>query len=148
MPFSSFRPAVRRCCLAAGLSLGLAAAAAAATDPVQQHNSSAVWFENWTGLSNATLVVVAPNGKITEIYAASGTPVFELDRAEAQDGVYRYELRAATEEREAIINPSDDGRGEAQRDSTAVPFYATGHFVVERGAIITPKDEQEGSSDG
>ena len=131
------------------LSVSLALAAtgpARPADPIQQHNSNAVWFENWIGLSNATLVVAAPNGKITQIYAESGTPVFELDRADAMDGVYRYELRAATEERQAIVNQTDEGRGDAQRDSTAVPYYSTGHFVVERGAIITPEEitEEEG----
>ncbi|AZV80579.1 hypothetical protein EBB79_21625 (plasmid) [Parasedimentitalea marina] len=29
-------------------------------DPAFQHNSNAVWFENWTGLSNATLIISAP----------------------------------------------------------------------------------------
>ena len=125
-------------------ALGMASALPVwAVDPVQQHNSNAVWFENWIGLSNATLVVAAPNGKITQIYAETGTPVFELNRAEAMDGVYRFELRAATEERQAIINQSDQGRGEAQSDTTAVPYYSTGHFVVERGVIITPKEIQE-----
>lgn len=120
--------------------------AAWAADPVQQHNSNAVWFENWIGLSNASLVVASPDGQISQIYAPSGTPVFELNSAEAVDGIYRYELRAATEETTRIVNPTDQGRGDAQRDSEAVPFYTTGSFVVERGAIITPKDikEEEG----
>ena len=61
------------------------AGAAWAVDPVQQHNSNAVWFENWIGLSNASMVVAAPNGKIIEIFAKSGTPVFELPPGEAQD---------------------------------------------------------------
>ena len=132
--------------LGAGLALAIAMGPAWAADPVKQHNSNAVWFENWIGLSNAMLVVAAPNGKITQIYAESGTPVFELDRAEAMDGVYRFELRAATEERRAIVNQSNQGRGDAQEDTTSVPHYSTGHFVVERGAIITPEEikEEEG----
>ena len=128
--------------LAAGLAVATASPVFAA-DPVQQHNSSAVWFENWIGLSNATLVVAAPNGAITQIQAPSGTPVFELDRAGAIDGVYRYELRAAPEQTVKIVNPVESGRGDAQRDSQSVPFYASGQFVVERGAIITPEDITE-----
>jgi hypothetical protein len=142
MRFPMTHPFVKRCFLAGGLAVMLAGAAYAA-DPVKQHNSNAVWFENWIGLSNATLVVSAPNGKITEIQAPSGTPVFELDLAEAMDGVYRYELRAATEEQVTIVNNIDSGRGDAQRDTESVPFYANGQFVVERGAIITPKDISE-----
>ena len=34
-----------------GAALGVAATLPAfAADPVQQHNSNAVWFENWSGL--------------------------------------------------------------------------------------------------
>ncbi|MFW2541346.1 hypothetical protein ACN2XU_01795 [Primorskyibacter sp. 2E107] len=111
-------------------------------DPVQQHNSNAVWFENWIGLSNATMVVAAPNGRISQIRAESGTPVYELDRADAQDGVYRFELRAATEEDVEIVNPIDNGRGEPQT-TMKKPFYMTGHFVVSRGVIITPEEVRE-----
>tara|TARA_R110002124_G_scaffold283104_1_gene458672 strand:+ start:465 stop:884 length:420 start_codon:yes stop_codon:yes gene_type:complete len=121
------------------------AGAAWAVDPVQQHNSNAVWFENWIGLSNASMVVAAPNGKITEIFAKSGTPVFELKPGEAQDGVYRFELRAATEEKREIVNPVDNGRGEKQTESF-VPFYRTGAFFVERGVIITPEEVKEEDS--
>ncbi len=127
----------------AGALLLMTSTAAFAADPVQQHNSNAVWFENWVGLSNATLTVTAPNGRVSTIEAKSGTPVYELDRAEAQDGIYRYELRAATEKQVEIVNAIDQGRGDAQRDSEAVPFYASGHFVVERGVIITPKEIKE-----
>lgn len=113
-------------------------AAALEADPVQQHNSSALWFENWLGLSNATLVVSAPNGRLTEIYAASGTPVFELSRDTVQDGTYRYELKAATDQKEDIVNPLDNGRGGADT-SRAKPFYMTGFFTVSRGVIVTPE---------
>ena len=132
-----------RATIFAAVTAALCTGAAWAADPVPQHNSDAVWFENWTGLSNATLKVSAPNGKITAIQTPSGTPVFKLDRAEAMDGVYRYELSAATDEKEKIINPIDNGRGDAEQDSAAVPFYLTGQFVVSRGAIITPEEVKE-----
>jgi opacity protein-like surface antigen len=125
--------------LSASLAIAVAGPAHAA-DPVQQHNSNAVWFENFIGLSNATMVVAAPNGKISQIYAESGTPVFELNPAEAVDGVYRYELRAATEERRTIVNASNLGGDEEQSDPAFVPYYSSGHFVVKRGVIITPKE--------
>lgn len=122
---------------------GLGAGMALAADPVKQHNSNAVWFENWVGLSNATMVIAAPNGKMSTIYAEAGTPVFELDRAQAQDGVYRFELRAATDERVEIVNQRDDGRGEEGDGTMAKPYYSTGFFVVERGVIITPEEIKE-----
>lgn len=122
------------------------AGALRAADPVQQHNSTALWFMNWIGLSNATLKVVAPNGEMTTLFAASGTPVFELDRAKAMDGVYHYELSAATETRVKIVNPIDNGRGENAADTVAEPFYLTGQFVVARGVITTPEELTEDSN--
>lgn len=114
------------------------ASAAHAADPVEQHNSSAFWFVNWIGLSNATLNVVAPNGEISRVFVATGTPVYELDRGKAMDGVYTYELSAATETRVKIINPQNNGRGENASDTVAESFYLTGQFVVARGVITTP----------
>jgi hypothetical protein len=124
------------------LSLGTGLAAWAA-EPVQQHNSNAVWFENWTGLSNASMTVAAPNGKITSIFAESGTPVYQLSGDDVLDGIYRYELNAATDEQIEIVNPVDNGRGDNQSNTMAKPFYTTGYFVVSRGVIITPEEIEE-----
>ncbi|QGX96789.1 hypothetical protein EI983_00275 (plasmid) [Roseovarius faecimaris] len=128
--------------LATALCMGTNLPAAAA-EPVEQHNSNAVWFENWTGLSNASLTVVAPNGKISNIYAKSGTPVFQLPGDEVLDGVYRYELSAATDEKVEIVNEVDNGRGENQSNTISKPFYTTGRFIVSRGVIITPEETEE-----
>lgn len=133
----------KRTALAFGFLLATTAPVIAA-DPVQQNNSTAVWFENWVGLSNATMVVSEPSGKIVELFAASGTPVYELNRAEAIDGRYTYELRAATEEQVAKVNSIDNGRGDSERGTTSVSFSITGHFTVMRGVIVRPEDiEQE-----
>lgn len=125
--------------------LGVAGGASAA-NPVKQHNSNAVWFENWTGLTNATLVVASPDGKITTINAPSGTPVFQLSGSEVLDGIYRFELRAASDERVKIANPIDNGRGDTQSDSHAKPFLMNGSFTVSRGVIITPEEISETDS--
>lgn len=132
--------------LAGAFCVGLMAGGALATEtpkPVQQHNSNAVWFENWVGLTNTSMTVSEPDGTITTIFAKSGTPVFQLSGNEIKDGVYRYELSAATEEKEKIINPIDNGRGDAGSDSASVPFHSSGSFVVSRGVIVTPKDIKE-----
>ena len=121
----------------------LSGTVAMAADPVQQQNSNAVWFENWIGLSNASLTVAAPNGKITQIYTETGTPVFELDGEEVPDGVYRYELTAATDETVEIVNETDNGRGDAQKNTMAKPFHTSGHFTVSRGVIISPEVAEE-----
>ena len=95
----------------------------AAADLIQRHNSNSVWFENWTGLKNATMVVAAPDGTISQVQATKRSPVYKLT-GRIQDGVYRFELRAAAD---------------TTVDHEAKPLYTTGHFVVQRGAIITPE---------
>ncbi|MFC6582714.1 hypothetical protein [Sulfitobacter aestuariivivens] len=111
--------------------------------PVQQHNSNALWFENWQGLSNAIMKVTDPNGKFSTIEAKSGTPVFQLQAGEVVDGIYQYELSAATDKTQKIVNQVDNGRGDAARDSVAVPFRLSGRFVVSRGVIVTPEEIKE-----
>ncbi|WP_390915546.1 hypothetical protein [Pseudosulfitobacter sp. SM2401] len=132
--------------LTAALILGPFAGAAIAKEtpkPVQQHNSNAIWFENWIGLTNTLMTISQPGGEITTIFAKSGTPVFQLKGNEIKDGVYRYELKAATEETKKIVNNIDNGRGDAASDQSAVPFYSSGSFVVSRGVIVAPKDIKE-----
>ena len=111
--------------------------------PVQQHNSNAVWFENYAGLSNTQMTISFPDGTLETIFAKSGTPVFQLTGAEVVDGVYRFELTAATDEKQTIKNPINNGRGDASSNEVAVPFSMSGHFVVSRGVIITPEDLKE-----
>lgn len=138
---------LRRKIITAGfvmMGLGLGSAALAETaPPVQQHNSNAVWFENWRGLSNANMRITAPNGEITDVFAQSGTPVFRLEGRDILDGVYRYELSAATSETQKIVNPVDNGRGDAAKDEVAVSFNTGGAFVVQRGVIVVPEDVRE-----
>ena len=134
---------------AAVLSLSLAGAALAQTpQPVQQNNSNAVWFDNWTGLSNATWTIAQPDGEVITIFAASGTPVFQLvGGGQTIDGIYRYELKAATEEQVEITNKQNNGRGDAARDTTFKPFHMSGVFHVQRGVIMLPElitEKEEG----
>ena len=128
---------------------------ALAADPVQQNNTNMLWFENWIGLSNGMLRVADPDGYITTVTAKEGTPVYQLDADSPLDGVYRYELRAATDEK--VKNRDyDPDRAESGNNINAaeeyinVPFYRTGSFVVERGVILRPEDlprEEEGKSE-
>jgi hypothetical protein len=120
-----------------------AGTAVATPQPIEQHNSTAVWFENWSDLYNATLEVVSPNGEIQVVFAETGTPVYYLDAGTAADGIYRYQLSAATREQVKIVNPIDNGRGSAAKDTQAVPFHTGGSFTVYRGVIVQPEEISE-----
>ncbi|WP_323783845.1 hypothetical protein [Thalassovita sp.] len=89
------------------------------------------------------MTISTPNGKVSSISADSGTPVFQLSGRDVVDGIYRYELKAATEEKVEIVNPVDNGRGEKAENSMLKPFYMSGYFTVARGVIITPDEIKE-----
>ena len=116
---------------------------AQAPDPVQRNNSRAVWFENWVGLENANMRVASPDGEIKDVFAKTGTPVYELSGA-AADGVYRYELRAQTDELVKNRNYASNGLEDESEEFVPKPFYRSGVFVVRSGVILRPEDmEQE-----
>ena len=127
------------------LAASATATVAYAAEPVKQHNSNALWFANWIGVYNATLIVSDPSGKTVTLFEKKQTPVFKLS-GEVKDGVYRYELSAATDKTVKLDTKLDNGRGENQKDSSPVPYYAQGHFIVERGVIVP--DEKLPREDG
>jgi hypothetical protein len=115
-----------------------------AAEPVQMNNSNTVWFENWIGLSQANMRVASPDGEIKDVFAARGTPVFTLSGGDVSDGVYRYELRASTDEKIKNRDYSKDSVLEGESEEyTVKQLYTTGSFVVERGIIVKRDDTEE-----
>lgn len=135
---------LKYCILVAGITLcNGTLALAQAPAPIQQHNTNMLWFENWTGLSDAMLRVASPDGQVETIRQASGTPVYHLSGTTVADGIYRYELRASPEIR------SRYGSGNATQytaNASETPtkiFYRSGAFLVQGGAIVTPETTTE-----
>ncbi len=137
--------------LALGLALGIAGAslvyAAETPQPVERFNGTTLWFESWGSLSKATLIVEGPEGNVWEFYTESGAPKFQLEGdGKAVDGIYRYELTAATTEKQKIkrlANTANNGRGENASDTASVAFYMNGVFSVVRGVITAIPDINE-----
>lgn len=118
--------------------LALTASISAAAEPVQKQNTNTLWFENWTGLSRATLTVMAPNGEVKTEYFETGAPVFRLSGWVREDGVYRYELTAATDERVKTATGDDRGTGDGW---TLKRYVRNGAFRMVNGAIVPLEDE-------
>ncbi|TCK99867.1 hypothetical protein BXY66_3571 [Shimia isoporae] len=129
--------------LATALAFSFLNGVLAASEPVKQHNSNALWFENWGGMTNATLKVFSPDGTMTELFTNAGTPVYQLPGRDVVDGVYHFELSAATTEQEKVVNQTNNGRGDAARDTVAKSYHTSGSFTVSRGVIVTPEDIKE-----
>ena len=107
-----------------------------ANEPLARNDSTTLWFENWGNLSKSSLIVVSPDGSQTNVTAERGSPRFFLrDLKAVTDGVYNYELTAATDEMIAVNTELDNGRGKAQRDKMNKPFAMNGYFFVSRGVI-------------
>ena len=132
---SSFRNISIAILLATGMSVP-----AFANDPIQRTNTTSLWFENWGSLKNAYLKVLGPDGTLFEVRSEAGSPTFELrELRPVADGVYRYELTAATNKTQEIKNSLNNGRGDAERKEEAIPFQTAGFFIVSRG-VITKKE--------
>lgn len=133
--------------LGAGLIFSAVAVHAENPNLTQMNNSNAVWFANWTGLTNGLMVVVAPDQTISKVTAQSGTPVFKLTGTNVVDGIYRFELRAATDKEDTSKRNNQvqlsTGAEEDETRSAMLPYYQTGYFVVKRGIIIAPEKAEE-----
>jgi hypothetical protein len=119
-------------------------APAFANEPVTRMNTTAIWFENWGDLSNAAFIVTSPDGKVQTVTSDRGSPVFNLrDLSKVVDGIYQYELSAATSEIVEIKNPQNNGRGAAEKKEMFVPFSTNGIFFVDRGVISKQQNIKE-----
>lgn len=128
------------------LGIGIAAAFAVqapSAEPIQKHDGLTVWFDNWGGLVDAKLVVAAPDGKISEIYARTTSPVLSLNRIEAVDGIYRYEISASVIEPVKVSGFSNGENNQKQTNTGRGVYYHTGFFIVDRGNIIEPPQVKE-----
>ena len=94
--------------------------------------------------SNATLTISGPDGFFARSFSKTGSPAVDLIKAKAKaDGIYTYEITAASGETVTIRNPQNNGRGGADRGTMKRGVSASGTFVVKGGLIVdTSKDKE------
>jgi hypothetical protein len=86
--------------------------------------------------SRGTLTVTGPNGFHVIVYSERAAPSIELERlGRLDDGIYTYQLTAASAGLMRIRTPLDDGRDGAVADSRET-VAASGSFAVSRGVIV------------
>ena len=87
---------------------------------------------------NGTLNISGPNGFNSQSFVERGLPRFILQNAgKLEDGVYTYTLTAATRTRVKVDISVDNGRGDTNRNSAAMPYSTSGTFRVSNGLIVT-----------
>lgn len=96
------------------------------------------------GLSNATLSISGPNGFYAKTFSQSGSPSIDLIKAGGTaDGVYTYEVTAATSETTENLNPMDNGRGGIDDGTSVVSASTTGSFHASGGIIADRSSQAE-----
>ncbi|RKQ94142.1 hypothetical protein [Maricaulis maris] len=100
---------------------------------------SRIYFDADPTYFNITVSVSGPDGYHGQVFSERRAPSFRLaDFGEVADGVYRFEVTAATQAfaRQAVREPSGyNGRDStAQRPREGVSF--SGNFRVENGQVL------------
>ncbi|WP_417490562.1 hypothetical protein [Maricaulis sp.] len=125
--------------LASGAALAQQARIAGQGGYNEQFVGTRLSFSVDPSLSNFTLRVSGPNGYNGEVQSARVAPTFRLgDFGSVPDGLYTYEMTAATNERQVLATPpvaganGRDGRQQVARIGTSM----TGSFRVVNGQIL------------
>ena len=93
------------------------------------------------GYSNATLSVSGPNGFHASRFSETGSPSIDLIRSGGTaEGLYKYEVTAASSKTKTNAKPMDNGRGgvddatETVAASTSGSFFANGGIIADRAS--------------
>ncbi len=95
-------------------------------------------------IHNVTLRVAGPNGYTASAFSKRDVPSIELSKyGKLTDGVYQYEMTAASGEKIEIQSDLDDGRGGKSPKVIYKSIAVAGSFIVRDGKIITKNDRKE-----
>jgi len=130
--------------LAAVLAAGLSTASLADDDIVAKRDAAGtkIAFLLKDGFSDAMLTVAGPNEFSGMAFAKHGAIAIDLRQfGPIDDGVFAYQLTAATKEKVAVRTPRDNGRITPPRERTK-GASTSGTFRVVDGAIALPEAQK------
>jgi hypothetical protein len=120
-------------------AIALPTACLAAEDMVaaEQFSGANVGFLLKGPLSDVTLSVSGPDEFHASVFSRSGAVAIDLSKSgPLEDGIYHYELTAATDQ-PATVRPSlDDGRDPQQQIKPRKSMGMSGTFMVKDGKIF------------
>lgn len=106
----------------------------------EKFSGSQINFVMKNDVHNITFTVGGSDGFYQQIFLENGTPTLDLSQLkEIKDGVYHYQINAASNEMVKNQSKSDDGRGEKTRKLINKGLQQSGHFRVVKGKIAEYK---------
>ena len=127
-------------CLAACAAIGLSSACLA-DDMVaaEQFGGTSIGFLLKSSLSRATLSVSGPDAFHASVYSESGAIALDLGKfGPVEDGFYKYEITAATDQPMRVRTPLNNGRDEKVKFTLHKGVAMNGTFRVKDGKIVKP----------
>ena len=128
----------------------------------ESFSNDTIAFNYKGNFSKATISIAGPNGFSIKSFKENGDPIVNLSNARQNnssndelssssnetlaltDGLYKYEISAATGETLEISDTLNNGRGESAKTTMNVSETQSGHFRVENGSIVNYLDIKEG----
>lgn len=98
--------------------------------------------------SNVQLTVAGPGGYYATEATGSASPSLRLSDhlagdSRLRDGLYKFQITAATDKEVPVENRLNNGRGDAERKTKRVSASASGTFRVKNEQILELKDLKE-----
>jgi hypothetical protein len=127
-------------CLAASATIGLSGACLA-DDMVaaKKFSGTSLGFLLTGALSNTTLSVAGPDDFHASAFSKSGAVAIDLGKfGPLEDGVYNYQVTAATDQPAKARTPLDNGRSSAAEAARRNGVAMSGTFTVKGGQIVEP----------
>lgn len=105
-----------------------------------------IYFESNPAYFNFTVSVSGPDGYFGQVFSERRAPSFRLsDHGSVEDGLYRFEITAATQElnRQASREPAGYNGRDSRNTQARVGVSFAGSFRVENGQVRVYDAEQE-----
>ena len=120
------------------------AATAQSMNAVKRFSDATVGFSMKGSYSNYSLTVTGPNGFNATVMSKKSAPALNLRKLGIiDDGIYRYNLTAASSKAMSVRTPENSGRGGDKKTAMMAGVSDSGSFVVKGGKIVQEADISE-----
>lgn len=110
----------------------------------EKFSGSQLNFTAKNDINNVTLTVIGPDGFYQKRFSKKHIPSMDLSEFKGlKDGIYNYEITAASREMMKNENRLDNGRGGNDRNQVNKSLQQSGHFRLANGKIMAFEQIEE-----